>query len=207
MKSPKCSSNNYKIMSNVTKRVVTLFLAVVMCFAFAACGESDKRIKTAQNAINELHKIRSVSDFYDTLYVTENAEIHHNEWSSAYATAIEAYNALSDKEKLDVKNPEWLTENLSYIVEYENVLIEQEIALYCKDKAVEELKDTLVNKSSYEEYGWTLEKVNYSKDNQKFWVDLKIEYSATNKLGGRLDDVDYFDYTGTYKDGKITITG
>jgi hypothetical protein len=141
------------------------------------------------------------------MYLTETAEIHHNDASSAYAAAFEAYNALSDEEKLEIRDSDLLLENERFISQYEKILVEQKVAIYCKDVAVEELKETLVNKSSYEEYGWALEKVHYSKDDQVFWVELNVEYSSTNEYGGRVDEIDYFDYTGTYKDGKITITG
>lgn len=185
---------------------------------------SIERIEKAQTAINSLHELTDYSpsdfstideysdhvsasfkEFLDTLYLTADAEIHHNTWTQAYLSALEAYNALSSDEKLEIKNVEWLSENKTHIEQYEKILIEQEIALFCKDAAVEALKETLVNKSSYEEYGWVLEKSYYWLDYHTFTVELKIEYSATNRMGGRIDDVEYVRCEGTYTNGEISI--
>lgn len=198
------------------KKVIALLLATILCLSLVACGNSKeqkaqeeasaKRIETAQNAINALHEIYYIDGFFDSLYLTEDAEIHHNEWTSAYVAALDAYNALSSDEQLKIKNADWLNENEIYIGQYEKILIEQEIALYCKDVAVEDLKERLINKSSYEEYGWKLDRSYYFEDDDTFWVELKIEYSATNRMGGRIDDTEYVDCRGTYRDGTITIT-
>lgn len=191
------------------KKAIALLLVSILCLSFSGCGsskESEQKIEEAQNAINALHKISYLEGFSDSLYLTETAEIHHNEWTIAYLAALDAYNALSSDEKLKIKNADWLTKNNGYINWYEKILIEQEIALYCKDASVEHLKNTLINKSSYEEYGWKLIRSHYFEDDHSFWVELKIEYSATNRMGGRIDDTEYIDCRGTYQDGTITIT-
>lgn len=206
------------------KKTIALLLAIILCLSLVACGDSKgqkvqeeastKRIEEAQNAINALHDISTNSlhdnsyfdSFLDSLFLTEDAEIHHNEWTSAYIAALDAYNALSSDEKLKIKNAGWLNERETYINLYNQILIEQEIALYCKDIAVEALKESLINKSSYEEYGWTLEDSFYYEFNHTFWVELKIEYSATNRMGGRIDDTEYVRCKGIYRDGTITIT-
>ena len=182
------------------KKVIALLLATILCLSLVACGNSKasaKRIEAAQNAINALHEISYVHDFFDSLYLTEDAEIHHNEWTSAYVAALDAYNALSSDEQLKIQNADWLNEPERYVAWYEKILIEQEIALYCKDVAVEDLKERLINKSSYEEYGWILDHSYYGVGDYTFWFELKIEYSATNKMGGRIDDTEYVDCRGT----------
>lgn len=213
------------------KKVVAILLATILCLSLVACGNnrvqkayeeaSARRVEAAQNAINALHELSnldlddfsSVEEYFayydnlwDSLYLTEDAEIHHNEWTSAYVAALDAYNALFSDEQLKIQNADWLNEEETYIAKYEEILIEQEIALYCKDVAVEDLKERLINKSSYEEYGWILDRSDYRVDDYTFWVELKIEYSATNEMGGRIDDTEYVDCWGTYRDGTITIT-
>jgi len=195
------------------KRLIASIVSIFILASFTSCSnnntsndaatESTAKIEAAQSAINALHEIGYLDNFYDTLYVDENAEIHHNEWSSAYVTALNAYNALSEGEKEQITNAHWLNEDSYYINAYENTLIEQEIALYCKDAAVEYIKDSLINKSSYEEYGWILNRVFYLDDDHTFSVDLDIEYSATNKIGGRIDDTEYLYIRGRYQPGGI----
>ena len=205
------------------KRLVCLLFVAALVVALCACenNKTNENVEKAQAAINALSEAeeymmeidtqRWLSDnsyssvyFYDSLYVDEHAEIHHNEWSLAYEEAMEAYNSLSTEEKTLIENSACLDYKY-YVDEYKSVLLEQEIALFCKDFAVEDLKEKLINKSSYEEYDWILEEVFYSENAHSFGVELKIEYSATNKFGGRIDDIEYFRCSGTYKNGIITI--
>lgn len=214
------------------RKTISLILALVMCLALCACGpsqeeidasvaeqESAARIDKAQAAINTLHEMTDwknwtdsydygdfLDDFGDTLYLTETAEIHHNDWTLAYIAAQEAYDALSDEEKQQIQNPEWITEDEYLVSRYEEILIQQEIVLACKEAAVEKLKNSLINKSSYEEYGWEMKHCFYYESTGTFDVEIRIEYSATNRVGGRIDDVEYADCDGTYSNGVVTIT-
>ena len=215
------------------KKALSLLLVLILCLSACASGpskediESKERIERAQNAINALHNLTDKVDysqfwykFCHTLYLTETAEIQHNDWTLAYVAAKEAFDALSEKEKQQVKNAEWLTEKSYLIEKYEEILIEQEIVLYCKEVAVEEVKSDLINKSSYEEYGWKIygehyvyQESEYDEELGKyvdtgiysFSVEIKIEYSATNRMGGRIDDVEYVRVRGTYSNGTYTI--
>lgn len=193
------------------KRILALIMIFLICFSLCACTN-----KEAEQAAKErAARIKNVEDLIEymsdaewelkELYLTETAEIHHNEWSAAYVKALDAYNALSADEQTGVWNADDLKDDY-HIKWYNEILIEQEIALYCKDIAVEALKEKLINKSSYEEYGWILDRSYYFEDDHTFWVELKIEYSATNRMGGRIDDTEYVSYHGAYIDGKITIS-
>ena len=198
------------------KRTVSLIMVVLMCFSLGACKPKDddsrKAIDAATEALSALHEVNSKL-MEEEVVVSPEGEIMHNEWSLAYIAALEAYNALSDEEKKEVESVYCLEDNEWRVKNYEKALIEREIALYCKELAVEELKESLINKSSYEEYGWSLRKLyyfdemqtSYHGDKYNFWVELEIEYSATNEMGGRIDDTEYNNMTGIYKDGTITI--
>lgn len=190
------------------KKTIAILLALWLCVSLCACGnESEDRFKDAQNLFRELADIKFV---YDDLYLTEHAEIHHNAWTTAYEKAIAAYNALPAEDKAKLDNDPYYGRygnlSVSHEYSYEHIFIEQEIALYCKDAAVEAVKDSLVNKSSYEEYDWMLERIYYLGSGHGFEVEIKIEYSATNKMGGRIDDTAHVYCKGTYENGKITIT-
>lgn len=195
------------------RKYVFLIIALALSLGLCACGNNSKdriQIDRVQNAKDLFLQVAETTFVYDDLYLTEHAEIHHNAWTIAYEKAMDAYNALSAEEK-EFLDKDTVSGRHSprvdlYEDNYNEICIEQEIALYCKDTAVEELKDSLINKSSYEEYDWILEYSHYSADDNTFLVELEIEYSATNRMGGRIDDTEYVSFRGTYQDGEILIT-
>ncbi len=196
------------------KRIICLIVAALLIMTTYGCSdESAPSTDNAKERIAEVEELceqawdayESCSHGYDAKpYLNEVGEIIQHEWIRKYLLALEAYNALSEDEKAEVYSGSVFTLVTEH---YEDLLTEQEMVLKLKDACVESIKESLVNKSSYEEYGWTLGDYYYftvGDLNGDFHVELTIEYSATNKMGGRIDDSEEFDIRGTYKNGQFS---
>lgn len=187
------------------KKITLLFLALIMCVSLCACGGANEN--TAKKCEQLIEEIGSISTYGN---ISAQGEVMvDSDGIKAYEKAKNCYDSLSDKEKKKVKNIQLLEDMKADYEEAKADEIrytrEREILLACKDAVVEEIKDILINSSSYEEINWNgFVGTEYDEDTGAFFCTISIEYSATNALGGRVDQKKMSTINGIYKDGNVS---
>ena len=174
------------------KRMICILLSLVLLCCFVACDSKEPEVKepTAAEKVDEMiTKIRTNDE-----YRYEEAEI---------IAAEEAYAALSDAEKAEVKNYKELQKK-RIAFEYEAV---GDRACRLAESAA---KYSLKTPSSYKNIDTYL--YVYYDENKEYPVGAKVTvyFSGTNSFGGTVDNTYYFarlcDKEGVFGSENLTLT-
>ena len=223
--------------------VITL-LATIFMLPSCASEEVSQLIKEIEELPSELDPINidvlntdPLSSGYSlsATYKDKKATYYFNDgktsvWSTGlgifpqevihYLAARYKYKSLSESDKKKVKNYDKIANHKDALDDYEYIInighalekIVREVDNYC----VENIKSTLKNQSSYEEYSnevslhqLSSRHITIIDENNIIFTNAHctISYSATNSYGGRIDDEKSFYVSGTYSNGEVTITG